>query len=94
MITKYEPGSPRFCVSPSNLAECWTNDRQNQNIAVHEDLLDEDGPLLMEKISSKIWKILKTMMWAVYDEDLRIILVLRSILGWRTTARWRSRYSW
>ena len=34
------------------------------------------------------------MTWAVYDGDVPIMLVLRSILGWRTTAWWRSRAPW
>ena len=34
------------------------------------------------------------MTWAVYDGDVPIMLALRSILEWRTTAWWRSRSSW
>ena len=48
-------------------------------------------PLLSEKIAYKIWT---TMRWAVYDGDVPIMLALRSLLGWRTTAWWRSRSSW
>ena len=70
--------------------ETW-GDAQNQNIEVHEGLLEEEGvPLLKEKIANKFWT---TVTWAVYDEDVPIMLALRSILGWRTTAWWRSRSS-
>ena len=48
-------------------------------------------PLLTEKIASKFWT---TVMWAVYDGDVPIMMALRSILGWRMTLWWRSRYSW
>ena len=48
-------------------------------------------PLLTEKIANKIWT---TMTWAVYEGDVPIMLALRSILGWRTTAWWRSRSCW
>ena len=47
-------------------------------------------PLLKENIASEIWT---SMTWAVYDGDVPIMLALRSILGWRTTAWWRSRSS-
>ena len=47
-------------------------------------------PLLTEKIASKMST---TTTWAVYDGDVPIMQALRSILGWRTTAWWRSRSS-
>ena len=47
-------------------------------------------PLLTEKIANKIWT---TVTWAVYDGDVPIMLALRAILGWRTTAWWRNRAS-
>ena len=34
------------------------------------------------------------MTWAVYEGEVPIPRALRSILGWRTTAWWRSRCSW
>ena len=46
-------------------------------------------PLLTEKIANNIWT---TMTWD--GGDVPILLALRSILGWRTTACWRSRSSW
>ena len=48
-------------------------------------------PLLTEKIANKVWT---TMTWAVYDGDVPVMLALRSLLVWRTTAWWRSRSSW
>ena len=62
----------------------------------HQDLYEKTWrkmglPLSTEKIASKIWT---TTTWAVYDGDVTIMLALRSILGWRTTAWWRSRASW
>ena len=40
-------------------------------------------PLLSHKIAHKFWT---TMTWAVYDGDVPVMLALRSLLGWRTTA--------
>ena len=34
------------------------------------------------------------MTWDVYDGDVLVMLALRSISVWRTTASWRSRSSW
>ena len=48
-------------------------------------------PLLTERIANKIWT---TVTWADYEGDVPMMLALRSILGWRTTAWWRSRASW
>ena len=45
-------------------------------------------PLLTEKNVIKIWT---TMTLAEYDGDVQVMLALRSILEWRTTAWWRSR---
>ena len=47
--------------------------------------------MLTEKIASKIWT---TMTWAACDGDVPIMLALRTVLEWRTTAWWRSRASW
>ena len=60
--------------------------------AIVKEKLEEDGLLLLtDKIASKIWT---TMTWAVCEGDVSIMRVLRSTLGWRTTAWWRSRASW
>ena len=40
-------------------------------------------PLLTEKVAGEIWI---AVTWAVFDCDVPIMLALRSILGWRTTA--------
>ena len=48
-------------------------------------------PLLTEKNANKIWT---TMTRAAYDGDVPSMLALRSLIGWRTTAWWRSRSSW
>ena len=48
-------------------------------------------PLLSHKIADKIWT---TMTCAVFDGDVPVMLALRSLLGLRTTAWWRSRSSW
>ena len=48
-------------------------------------------PLLPHKIGDKFWT---TMTWAVYDGNVLVMLALRSLLGWRTTAWWRNRSSW
>ena len=45
---------------------------------------------MAEKNAEKIWK---TMTWATYDE-VPVMRALRSILGWRTTTRWRNRNGW
>ena len=34
------------------------------------------------------------MTWAVYECDVPVMLALRSMMGWGTTAWWRSRASW
>ena len=48
-------------------------------------------PLLTEKIASKIWT---AVTWAVYEGDVPIMRALLSMLGWRTTAWWKSQASW
>ena len=48
-------------------------------------------PLLTEKIASKIWTAMTS---AVYEGDVSNLRALRSSLGWRKTAWWRSRASW
>ena len=48
-------------------------------------------PLLTQKIASKICT---AVTWAVFDGDVPVMLALRFILGWRTTAWWRNRASW
>ena len=59
---------------------------QNQNIKVHDGLLEEDEPAAADGGNCKtIWT---TMTWAENDGDVPIMLALRSILGWRTTAWW------
>ena len=47
-------------------------------------------PLLLKKIANKIWT---TVTWAMCDGDVPMLLALRSILCWRTTA-WGSPSSW
>ena len=48
-------------------------------------------PLLSHNVADKIWT---TMTWAVFDGGVPVMLALRSLLGLRTTAWWRSRSSW
>ena len=87
-------GRPDFAPHLQTSHEAGRNlgELQNKNIAVHEGLWRKKGlPLLTEKITNKIWT---TMTGAVYDGDVPIMLALRSIFGWRTSAWWRSRSSW
>ena len=65
---------------------------QNKNSNFFTKKFQEDGSTAADrKIADKIWT---TMTWAVYEGDVSIMLALRAVLGWRTTAWWRSRASW
>ena len=44
----------------------------------------DDGRKIVDKIGT-------TMTWAINDGDVPVMSAFRSVLGWRTTAWWRSR---
>ena len=71
--------------------DTWVGYRMRTSTCPRKSSRKMGLPLLTENIASKIWT---AMTWAVYDGDVPILLALRSILEWRTTAWWRNRASW
>ena len=63
---------------------------QDGQVVAHQ--VEEDGSPVADRKS--VDKKFVTMNWAVYDGDVPIMRALRSILGWRNTARWRNRSAW
>ena len=46
---------------------------------------------LAELCAEKNWK---TMAWVGYDGTVLVMKALRYVIGWRTTAWWRTRSAW
>ena len=65
---------------------------QEENSEVYAHKMEENGPADDgRKNSGNIWE---TLTWAIYDGEVPVMRVLRSILGWRTTSWWRNRSVW
>ena len=71
--------------------EGWVNHRIRTAESLRINWKKMGLPTLVEKIVDKVWM---TMNWAIYDGEVPIMRALRSILGWRTTTRWRNRSAW
>ena len=62
---------------------------------IHEEVLTSNAGQMEEAESAddggtcrNIWK---AMAWAAYDGEVPVVIIRRSILGWRSTALWRNK---
>ena len=91
-VRAWEAEMLRLALRPEMHArERWVGYRKRTAKSMRMKLRQMGLPTMANRIVDNIWT---TVSWAIHDGEVPVMRSLRSILGWRTAAWWRSRSAW